>query len=94
MRSCYLVLYDIADSRRSARVASLLLNHGVRIQRSVFEIRLERGKLPELQKRLTALINRQEDGIKIFPVCQKCRVKADGSGNNGHLQNERQWFIL
>lgn len=68
----YLVLYDITDNRRLARAASIVLDYGVRVQKSVYEVRLTPQTLRMLRRRLAAVIDPEEDGVKIFPLCESC----------------------
>lgn len=40
MEQPYLAIYDITDAKRLNKVANILQDYGVRIQKSVFELRL------------------------------------------------------
>jgi CRISPR-associated protein Cas2 len=51
----YLVCYDVTEDRERNRVAKLVEGYGLRIQFSVFECRLSRSALAELQRQLEAL---------------------------------------
>ena len=78
----YLVLYDIADTRRLARAASIVLDYGVRVQKSVYEVRLNPSTLALLQRRLGEVIDADLDSVKIFPLCGSCAAlrKSFGAG--------------
>ena len=76
----YLVLYDIADNRRLARAAAIVLDYGVRIQRSVYEVRVSPRTLALLKQRLAAIIDPGKDGIKIFPLCESCAGRRSSLG--------------
>lgn len=80
MDGYYLVLYDIADNRRLARAASIVLDYGVRVQRSVYEVYLTQHTLQVLQCRLAAVIDPEEDGVKIFPLCESCAGRRRACG--------------
>lgn len=66
-----LVTYDVETStsagrRRLRRVAKVCEGYGQRVQYSVFECRLNRAQLDELQHRLVQETNPQEDSIRIY----------------------------
>ncbi len=68
----YLVTYDIIDDRKRAKIAKLLKDYGFRVQRSVYECRLEAGRFRELKDRLGRLIDRRQDNIIMYPLCADC----------------------
>lgn len=76
----YLVLYDIADRKRLARAAAIVLDYGVRVQRSVYEVRVSPAALAMLRRRLAAAIDPEVDGIKIFPLCESCAGRRASFG--------------
>lgn len=64
--SLHIACYDVADDRRRARVARLLLRHGVRVQKSVFEVWLEPEQVPGLQREVGRLLGR-DDAFDLYP---------------------------
>ncbi|HEY6323091.1 MAG TPA: CRISPR-associated endonuclease Cas2 [Thermoanaerobaculia bacterium] len=70
------VSYDIREDRRRARVAKVLLDFGARVQFSVFECRLEAAQVERLARRLGAVIDEQEDSVRIYRICQECAPKV------------------
>ncbi len=83
----YFVIYDIADPKRLNRVAKILKNYGLRMQQSKFEASLTSSELRDLQTEIGKEINGLEDGVKYFPLCEKCygRCEIFGKGNtNGY----------
>ena len=70
------------------RVANELENFGVRVQFSVFECYLDEAELRELQRRLTELIEEDEDRLRFYVLCDKDKgsVMVDGKG-----QISRDW---
>lgn len=48
----YLAVYDISDGKRLKRISGILQRYGRRVQESVFECELERGRYEELRDRL------------------------------------------
>jgi CRISPR-associated protein Cas2 len=54
------VSYDIVDDRRRQRLAKVLENYGQRVQKSVFECRLDEGRFLKLKKQVDKLIDLEE----------------------------------
>lgn len=63
------ISYDIACQRRRVRVAQLLLDHGERVQESVYELRLRVGEWPALVRQLNQLIDPVADQWRVWPLC-------------------------
>lgn len=76
----YLVAYDIADSTRLRKTATICEDYGFRIEYSVFECRLSAERLEKLKRELEAIIAPKEDAIIIYPVCSECEKKAQRLG--------------
>ncbi len=76
------VSYDIVDDRRRNRVARLLKGYLQRVQKSVFEGELPPAREQRLLDRLGLLIDRDEDSIRVYPLCARCRegVRIIGQG--------------
>jgi len=72
----YIVCYDIADDQRRSRIAGTLLDFGRRLQESVFVAFLEPDLLDQMKQRLEAVIDREQDSICIFSLCNACGPKA------------------
>lgn len=76
----YVVAYDIADTKRRGKVHDLLKGWGERVNLSVFECELKKGRLKVLRKEIQKLINVKEDVVIYYPLCLDClaRVVSDG----------------
>lgn len=66
-----LLTYDVATEtkvgrRRLRRVAKICEGYGQRVQKSVFECRLDRAKLEELVHRLRKEMNEEEDSLRLY----------------------------
>ena len=87
------VTYDIVDNQRRERVASELANFGERVQYSVFECHLTPAQVQDLQQRLDALIAREEDRVRYYPLCQKDgeRILIDGPGE---VTQDWDYFLI
>ncbi len=68
MRRCYLVCYDIRDSKRLQRVHKVLKGYGEHWQLSVFFCVLKDIDLVRLQNDLKEQINYKEDQVLILDL--------------------------
>ncbi len=69
----FLVAYDICDDRRLREVAKVMKAYGHRVQRSVFECSLSTQRLAALVHDAKMRMNRLEDKVQIYKLCQDCR---------------------
>ena len=78
----YCICYDIPDDRRRLAVAKVLLDFGERVQYSVFEAHLTDEQLQRLKKRVTKVLDTEEDSLRLYPLCASCgsRVEVIGLG--------------
>jgi len=79
----WLLIYDIRDHRRLARVARIMGDYGVRVQKSKFELDLDETSFNEMMARLASEIDPAVDGIKAIPLCLSCRGKIEVYGVGG-----------
>ncbi len=79
----YFISYDIANRKRLVRVAKTLENFGIRIQYSFFECEMPKTQLDELKSRLLEIMDKKEDSLLVYPLCQDCAAKTTvvGKGN-------------
>lgn len=80
-----LVCYDVstekpAGQRRLRRVARICEGVGQRVQKSVFECRVDRARLEALERALLAEINEDEDCLRFYriPAGKAFEVKEFG----------------
>ena len=67
-----IVAYDIAHPRRLIRVAKIMKDYGLRVQKSVFEIETNPALFREMRHRIENELVFTEDGVKYFPLCKGC----------------------
>jgi CRISPR-associated protein Cas2 len=83
MRHCYLLCYDIAEPRRLRKVAKLLLQHGERVQKSVFECWLTAPQYAKLLRDTTAVMDANEDSLRAYRLsrhtAESCEVIGCGA---------------
>lgn len=71
-KTCYIVSYDIVCNKKRRRAANILEDYGIRMQKSVFECMLTPKALKELTRKLDAVIDKKEDSILIYMLCNAC----------------------
>jgi CRISPR-associated endonuclease Cas2 len=70
-----IVAYDIEDTKIRNQVAKYLLSMGVRLQKSVFAIKVERHAFHKMSKKLETLAGRKGK-IAIIRLCAGCQKNA------------------
>jgi len=80
-----LVTYDVSTEtregrRRLRRVAKICLNYGQRVQKSVFECRVDQAQMETLEQNLLDEINEAEDNLRLYRLHEplKKNVKEYG----------------
>lgn len=89
-----IIAYDIASNRRLRKVAMICLDYGVRIEKSVFECRIDNERLDELVRRLKEAVNRNEDHFVVYSVCQTCEDKVIDYGHAEHANLDETVLVL
>lgn len=81
-RDFYVLAYDIHDDKRRAKIAKLMESMGARVQGSVFEAYLTQKELETLVRKAMRLIQKNQDSLRIYSLCQACleKVKTHGQG--------------
>lgn len=75
------IAYDIVDDRRRVKLHTLLLGYGTPVQRSVFECILTDRQLRDVKRRISKVIRRGHDDVRLYPLCAACRANAaDATG--------------
>ncbi len=77
-----LVSYDVVHNLRRARLAKYLKGYLERVQKSVFEGEVADAKLETLRRGIEKRIDRDEDSVRIYTLCQRCisGVEIIGTG--------------
>ena len=88
-----LIVYDIAHPRRINRVAKVLKDYGLRVQKSVFEVDVTVARFSELRRRVEYFIEPDEDGVKYLPLCGHCPGLLHAIGQ-AYEQPDGQFCIL
>lgn len=89
-----IVAYDIANPRRLNRIARVMKDYGVRVQKSIFEIEVNASTFAEMRFRAEDVMNRYEDGVKFFPLCDRCADTLIALGVCARGLDERSYVIV
>jgi CRISPR-associated protein Cas2 len=72
----YIVCYDISSDRLRARMASVLLDAGVRIQESVYECLLSEERFAHLMTLMQAMPLAATDRVRTYRLCRRCQASG------------------
>ncbi len=89
-----IVAYDIADPRRLNRVAKVVKDYGTRVQKSIFEVDVDDRRFTEMKARIEELIEASEDGVKYFPLCEKCAGTVEIIGQGVFVDPDEEYAVL
>ena len=88
-----IVAYDIADPKRLTRVAKIVIDYGVRVQKSIFEVAVDGRIFAEMKARIEKVIVPDEDGVKYFPLCEKCAGTVEIVGQGVYTDPDEEFYI-
>lgn len=71
----HVVAYDIEDNRTRAKLARYLESKGVRLQKSVFAVELERHQIKRFLNDIRKIVGENDD-VAVFRLCEGCRKSA------------------
>ncbi len=89
-----IVAYDIADPRRLNKVAKVVKDYGIRVQKSIFEVDVDGKLFLEMKARIEELIEASEDGVKYFPLCEKCAGTVEIIGQGFFVDPDEEFYVL
>lgn len=81
----FLITYDVntnstGGNKRLRQVAKACVNHGQRVQNSVFECSLDMLQLEMLKKQLLGMIDLKKDSIRIYSLGKNWENKIEHFG--------------
>ena len=89
-----IVAYDIADEKRLARVAKVIKDYGIRVQKSIFELEIAPQTFTEMKARIEKEIVPEEDGVKYFPLCEKCAGTLEIIGQGIFIDPDEEYYVI
>ena len=80
-----LITYDVSvttdsGTRRLRKVAKQCVNHGQRVQNSVFECLLDPAQFAELKHRLESIINPETDSLRYYFLGANWKNRVEHGG--------------
>ena len=89
-----IVAYDIADPKRINRIAKIIKDYGIRVQKSVFEVTVDAALFREMKSRIEDGIDPEVDGVKYFPLCEKCAGTVEIIGQGIFVDPDTEYYVL
>jgi len=89
-----IIAYDIAHPKRLTRVAKIIMDYGYRVQKSIFEVTVDDRRFIEMKSRIDDVIEPAEDGVKFFPLCEKCAGTLENIGNGIFIDPDKEYYVL
>lgn len=75
----WVIAYDISDGRRRARVARRLERAGIRVQKSVFLVRMSRRELKRLVRELVRMVDKRTDSVTAWQLNRHWIARLQGA---------------
>ena len=80
-----LVTYDVSTvtvdgQRRLRRAAKVCLNYGQRVQKSVFECKVNQAGFEELKRKLLKVIDEDEDSLRFYRLTEPLSKNVEEFG--------------
>lgn len=88
------VAYDISNPRRLRRVMKLMVNYGVRRQKSVFECELNERRFVALRSKMSELIDAEDDRVCYYHLCAACKERIEGISDCEHPIPSREDYVI
>jgi len=93
-----LISYDVSTETKEGRsrlrrIAKECVNHGVRVQNSVFECYIQWGDFLHLKKRLISIMDKQLDSIRFYQIGNKYENKVEHYGAKQTINPEEFLMI-
>jgi CRISPR-associated protein Cas2 len=88
-----LVCYDVVDDGKRTRLLKALKGFLDRVQKSVFEGELDGGRAQAMRQKILEIIDPQEDTVRIYVLCGRCRPRTELLGTGQLPDTEPDWVI-
>ena len=89
----WLIIYDIKDAKRLSKIAKLMLNYSIRVQKSVFEAIADYSVIEELRIQVRSVIE-PEDYVVYFKICDSDWQKREKFGVGSKIELEQNEFRI
>jgi CRISPR-associated protein Cas2 len=88
------VSYDIVDDKKRLKLAKFLKGYLDRVQKSVFEGEIADRRLESLKRGIEARIDRSEDSVRIYTICERCISSVEIIGTGVYIEREDQDVVV
>lgn len=88
-----IVAYDIANPRRLNKVAKVVADYGLRVQKSIFEVTVDDAIFAEMKARIEEIIVPEHDGVKYYPLCEKCAGTVEIIGQGLFTDPDEEYYV-
>ena len=82
------VSYDVVDDRKRTKIAKAMKSYGERVQKSVFECRIDDQQFIRMKKTLESIMDMNEDSVRFYFLCKGCVDRIEISGWGTVTQDE------
>ncbi|HNE27406.1 MAG TPA: CRISPR-associated endonuclease Cas2 [Pseudomonadales bacterium] len=94
-----LVTYDVSvvtvgGQRRLRNIAKTCLDHGMRVQNSVFECEVDPAQFVQLKAKLLDIFNPEEDSLRFYFLGKRGRMKVEHIGAKPVVDSLRDAIVL
>jgi len=86
--------YDISNPLRLNRVAKVMKDYGDRVLKSVFECVIDEERYKGMKKEVEDLMEREEDSVRYYFICNKCIESIEYLGKGEHFQEDDDYTII
>ncbi|GEM_PF-180992 len=93
-KSYYIITYDIADDKRLAKIAKIMVNYTQRVLYSVFEGELTPEQEKQVKEKVAKIMEPMEDSVIYFRLCTECVAKIKSSGKKTPVQTEQAFIVV
>jgi len=87
------VSYDVVDDRKRTKIAKAMKSFGERVQKSVFECRIDDQQFIRMKKTLEGIMDMNEDSIRYYFLCKGCIERIEISGWGTVVEDENLIII-
>lgn len=93
--ACYDVNTETKEGRRRLRrVAQVCKNYGQRVQKSVFECKVDEMKYEQLRRRLLKEIDDQDDSLRIYRITEPREKHVEQYGHTRTLFFDEEALVV
>jgi CRISPR-associated protein Cas2 len=85
--------YDVSDDKRRRKIARLLEEAAVRVQFSVFEVRLNDRSTARLTAAVEALLA-ESDSLRVYTIGRSGEAKCDVKGAGAPIETNAGFWLM